>query len=380
MKYRKFGSIDWQPSALGFGCMRFPVIDGNAGKIEEKEASRMLLHAIDQGVNYLDTAYPYHAETSESFLGRTLDSSYREKIRLATKLPSWNIKKESDLDFYLNEQLTRLKTERVDFYLLHALNEKHWKNLKELNVFSWAEKARADGRIGYLGFSFHDQLPVFKTIIDDYQDWDFCMIHYNFMDQDYQAGREGLKYAAKRGLGVVIMEPLRGGRLVNPPQRVQDLWDQADTVRDAAEWSLQWLWNQPEVSLVLSGMSTMKQVEDNIQSASRSGIGSLSDKEMKLVDDVRQAYQEMDLIPCTDCKYCVPCPEGVDIPRILQIYNDGLMYDKIEIAKNDYKIWVPDENKGSLCVVCQECEEKCPQDIPISEWMPRIHQEYTQAG
>ncbi len=379
MKYRKFGRIDWQPSALGFGCMRLPVVEGNASRIEEKEAARMLLHAIDQGVNYLDTAYPYHGGTSESFLGRTLDSSSREKVRLATKLPSCKIEKVEDLDFYLNEQLERLRADQVDFYLLHALNEKHWNKLKKLNVLSWAEKAQADGRIAHLGFSFHDQLPVFKTIIDDYQGWDFCLIHYNFMDQDYQAGRKGLKYAADHGMGVVIMEPLRGGRLVNPPQRVQELWDEADTLRDAAEWSLQWLWNQPEVSLVLSGMSTMKQVEENLASASRSGIGTLSENDLKLVDEVRHAYQELELIPCTDCKYCVPCPEGVDIPRILDIYNDGLMYDKVEIARNDYRVWVPDENKGSLCVVCQECEEKCPQDIPISEWMPRIHQEYTQA-
>lgn len=380
MQYRKFGSLDWKPSALGFGCMRFPVLEGNSSRIDEEKASRMLFSAIDQGVNYLDTAYPYHGGTSESFLGRTLDGPYRDKVRIATKLPSWKIEVESDLDFYLNEQMERLRTEQIDFYLLHGLNESYWKKLSELGVLSWAEKVQADGRIGHLGFSFHDQLPVFKSIVDAYQDWDFCLIQHNFMDQEYQAGREGLRYAADRGMGVVIMEPLRGGRLVDPPQKVQDLWDQAETQRSAAEWSLQWLWNQPEVSLVISGMSTLEQVEENLISASRSGIGTLSEDELKLVDNVQKVYRDMELIPCTNCGYCVPCPEGVDIPRILRIYNDGTMYDKKDIAKKDYTLWVPDNNKGSLCVVCRECEEKCPQDIPISEWMPRIHQEYTQAG
>ena len=380
MKYRQFGKIDWQPSALGYGCMRFPVIVGNASKIDEKKAARMLLQAIDQGVNYLDTAYPYHGGISESFVGKTIEGQYRDKVKLATKLPSWKIEKETDFDFYLNEQLERLRTDQVEFYLLHTLNTKYWKNLQELNVLAWAEKARADGRIGHLGFSFHDELSVFKSIIDAYQDWDFCQIHYNFMDQDYQAGKEGLQYAAAHRMGVVIMEPLRGGRLVDPPQHVQELWDRSDNKRTPAEWALQWLWNQPEVSLVLSGMSTLEQVKENIISANRSAVGSLTKSEMKLIDDVRKAYLDMDLIPCTNCGYCIPCPEGVDIPRILRIYNDGIMYDKKEIAKTDYSMWVPDDKKGNLCVVCRECEEKCPQDIPISDWISRIHLEYTQTS
>jgi predicted aldo/keto reductase-like oxidoreductase len=380
MKYRKFGSLDWKASALGFGCMRFPVLDGNSSRIDEEKASKMLLHAIDQGVNYVDTAYPYHGGTSEGFVGRTLEGSYREKVRLATKLPSWKINEEKDFDFYLNEQLERLRTDRIDFYLLHALNAKHWKNLHQLGVLSWAEKARSDGRIRYLGFSFHDEYEVFKSIIDAYSKWDFCLIQHNYMDLDYQAGQKGLKYAAERGMGVVIMEPLRGGRLVDPPQPVQKLWDEAETKRTPAEWSLQWLWNQPEVSLVLSGMSALDQVKENLASASRSGIGNLSAAELRLIDKVRKTYLDMELIPCTSCGYCVPCPEGVDIPRILRIYNDGIMFDKVDIAAREYTLFVPDEKKGSMCVVCQECEEKCPQDIPISDWMARIHQEYTQAA
>lgn len=379
MNFRRFGSLDWEASALGFGCMRFPVLDGNTGKIDEEKASRMLLTAIDQGVNYIDTAYSYHGGTSEGFVGKTLEGSYREKVMLATKLPSWKIEKEADFDFYLDEQLERLRTDRIDFYLLHALNEKWWTTIHQLGVLPWAERVQSEGRIRYLGFSFHDEYKVFESIVDAYQDWDFCQIQYNYMDRDYQAGKKGLKYAADCGLGVVIMEPLRGGRLVEPPRQVQEIWDQADTDRTPAEWALQWLWNQPEVSLVLSGMSTLEQVEENLTSASRSGIGGFTEDDLKVVDEVWKTYLDMALIPCTRCGYCVPCPEGVDIPRILHIYNDSIMYEKEELAKREYTLFVPDSKKGRVCVSCRECEENCPQDIPISDWMARIDQEYTLA-
>ena len=376
MEYRRFGSIDWQPSALGFGCMRFPVLDADNSRIDEKLAAEMLLHAIDHGVNYIDTAYPYHGGTSEGFVGRTLEGAYRDKVKLATKLPSWKIEKAADFDFYLNEQLDRLKTEQIDFYLLHALNTDYWENINRFGVLDWVEKAQADGRIKQIGFSFHDEYPVFKRIIDAYEKWDFCQIQYNFMDQAYQAGKKGLQYAAARGIGVVIMEPLRGGRLIDPPKGIQEIWDRAEAQRTAAEWSLQWLWNQPEVSLVLSGMSTLEQVQENIASASTSGIGTLSNADLDLIAEAKKTYEGFQLVPCTNCGYCVPCPEGVDIPRILKIYNDGIMYDKVESAKADYLMWVPAENKADLCVVCGECLDKCPQDIPISDWMEKIHQEY----
>ncbi len=379
MNYRKFGELDWNPSALGFGCMRFPVIDGNASRIDEAQAANMLHRAIDLGINYFDTAYPYHGGTSEGFVGRTLDEGYREKVKLATKLPCWKIEKPGDFDVYLNEQLERLRTEQIDFYLLHALNQETWNKLQPLGVLPWLEKARADGRIGYLGFSFHDDLSVFKTIVDAYQGWDFCQIQYNYIDQEYQAGKKGLQYAAARGLGVVIMEPLRGGRLVDPPAQVQKLWNSVPGGRSPAEWALQWLWDQPEVSLVLSGMSTLEQVEENAASASRSGIGSLSEDELDLVATVKKTYESFALIPCTRCGYCIPCPEGVDIPRILHLYNDGLMFDKMDRSAADYIRFVPDENKADLCVVCGECQEKCPQDIAIPDWLDKIHQEFIQS-
>jgi len=377
MNYRKFGNMDWEVSALGFGCMRFPVIGGNSSQIDEKPAAEMLYLAIDQGLNYMDTAYPYRGGQSESFVGRTLQGAYRDKVKLATKLPSWKIEKPEDFDIYLNEQLERLLTDQIDCYLLHALDKKSWTKIESLGVLDWTEKARADGRIKHLGFSFHDKFDVFKSIVDAYKKWDFCMIQYNYMDQDYQAGKSGLEYAGDRGLGVVIMEPLRGGRLIDPPSKIQEIWDEAETIRTPAEWSLQWLWNQPQVSLVLSGMSTLDQVQENLNSAAKSGIGSLPEKDLRLVSHVKETYQDMSLIPCTLCNYCLPCPDGVDIPRILKIYNDGIMYDKVESSKTDYNLWVPPDDKGDNCVVCGECEEQCPQGIPISDWMAQIHQEYS---
>ena len=378
MQYRRFGKLDWEVSALGFGCMRFPITGGNSSRIDEKKAAKMLYHAIDQGVNYVDTAYPYHGGQSEGFVGKTLEGPYREKVKLATKLPCWKVKKKEDFDFYLNEQLKRLRTEQIDFYLLHALGDKSWKKMDSLGVLPWVEKALQDGRIAHIGFSFHDEYPAFKTIVDSYDGWDFCLIQYNFMDIDYQAGTKGLLYAAERGMGVVIMEPLRGGRLVDPPTPIQDIWDQAKIQRSPADWALQWLWNQPEVSAVLSGMTTMQHVKENLQSADNSGVNSLSEQDMNTIARVKEAYEDLATIPCTRCGYCVPCPEGVDIVGILGIYNDSVMYDKFDVSKTTYDLWVLAESKGGdLCVVCGECEEKCPQDIPISDWMAKIHKTFT---
>jgi len=375
MKYRTFGNIDWQASALGFGCMRLPTQDGEPGAIREKEAADMLHYAIDHGVNYLDTAYPYHDGQSEPFLGRVLQGKYREKVKLATKLPCWEVEEKGDFDRLLDEQLKRLDTEQIDFYLLHALNKKSWKKVHSLGVLPWLEKARSSGRIAQMGFSFHDEFPVFKEIIDAYQGWEFCQIQYNYMDVKYQAGKKGLQYAADRGLAVVIMEPIRGGRLVDPPQSIQSLWVKAPIQRSPAAWALHWLWNQPEVSLVLSGMSAMSHVRENVAAAERSQVGLLTQEEQELVYEVREAYQALSLIPCTQCEYCLPCPNGVNIPRILQIYNDSIMYDKPEYGVKGYNNWIPEEKRADQCEVCGECEEKCPQGIAISEWMEKIHQE-----
>ncbi len=371
MNYRQFGPLDWQTSALGFGCMRLPTKNGN-DEIDESESERMLCYAIDHGVNYIDTAYPYHGGNSEPFVGRVLEGDYRQKVRLATKLPCWKVEDPADFDRYLDEQLERLRTDHIDFYLLHALRDETWRKMRDLGALDWAEGAKADGRIGYLGFSFHDEYDVFKEIVDAY-DWTFCQIQYNYMDIETQAGLKGLKYAASKGLAVVIMEPLLGGRLVDPPDKVKEIWSEAETQRTPVDWALRWLWNQPEVSVVLSGMSAMEHVRENVASAGTSGIDALTEEELSLIDRVREAYEALCPIPCTQCKYCVPCPYGVDIPRNLEVYNQGVMYDKPEAARRSYEM-IDEEARANVCVACRECEDKCPQMIPISDWMVHVHE------
>ncbi|MEM3660312.1 MAG: aldo/keto reductase [Thermoproteota archaeon] len=372
MKYRRFGKLDWQVSALGFGCMRLPIIGNDHSKVDEPEAIRMIRYAIDHGVNYVDTAYPYHGGNGEIVVGKALRDGYRERVRLATKMPIWNINSREDMDRIFEEQLKKLQTEYVDFYLLHALNKNSWLKIKNLNVFDWAERVVSEDRIKHLGFSFHDDFEVFKEIIDAYK-WTLCQIQYNYENEEVQAGTRGLKYAAGKGLAVVIMEPLLGGALANPPPAVKQIWDEAG--KDPVEMALQWLWNKPEVSVVLSGMSTMDQVKRNIEFASRSGVGILSDEDLKLIARVHMKYRELRPIPCTRCGYCMPCPNGVDIPENFEVYNHGVAYNTIGAARRVYNNNIPAERRASACVGCRTCEEKCPQKIKISEWMQKVDKE-----
>ena len=285
-------------------------------------------------------------ETSEPLVGRVLQDGYRERNRLATKLPCWHVETREDFDRYLNEQLERLQTSHIDFYLLHALNAESWAKVRDLGVLQWAEKALADGRFHHLGFSFHDRLEVFEEIVDATDLWLFCQIQYNFMDVEHQAGTEGLRYAASKGLAVVVMEPLRGGLLTTKiPPVIQEIWDSAPQGRTPADWALQWVWNHPEVSVVLSGMSTMEQVEQNVSSAGESAPGKFTEEELALIARVRDKYQEFARIPCTDCRYCLPCPNGVNIPRVFEAYNDAMMYGA-EAGRGRY-VFVPEEERAN---------------------------------
>jgi predicted aldo/keto reductase-like oxidoreductase len=333
----------------------------------------MVRHAIDNGVNYLDTAYPYHGGRSEIVVGKALGDGYREKVKLATKLPTWEVKGAGDFDRLLNEQLKKLRTDHIDLYLLHALGKTRWHEVVlKHDLLGQAEKALADGRIRHLGFSFHDDYAAFEEIVNGSDLWSFCQIQYNYMDTETQAGTKGLKLAAAKGLAVVVMEPLMGGRLADPPKDVREEMAGFVVRRSPAEWALQWLWDQPEVSVVLSGMSTIGQVAENLEFADRSRVGLLSVAEHELIARAREMYQARTVIPCTRCNYCMPCPNGVQIPGNFEFYNYAHLFDDLGTAKFRYQVFLPEAQRSGACIACGECEEKCPQHIPISEWMPKV--------
>jgi len=377
VKYREFGKTGVKVPILGFGAMRFPVIDKDTKNIDTEKTREMLQYAIDNGVNYIDTAYPYHGGASEEFLGKFLSEGLRSKIMLATKLPSWLIKESADFDKYFNEQLEKLQTDYIDFFLLHALNTNTWKNLKKLNVLEWCEQKIKEGKIKFLGFSFHDQYKVFKKIVDAYDKWDFCQIQYNYMDTQFQAGKRGFEYASRKGLGIIAMEPIRGGQLAkDPPADIARLWQKFPVRRTYADGALQWLWNQPDVSIVLSGMSTLDHVKENVVSVENSSAGSLTETDQKLYKRIRREYLKRSPIRCTACKYCEPCPQGVAIPGILGIYMGYTIYDDLDRSKMFYNKFIKAEAKSDKCTNCGICETKCPQNIKIMHWLQEAHQKF----
>ncbi|NQT88148.1 aldo/keto reductase, partial [bacterium] len=354
------------------------ILDGDSNTVDEPLAIEMIRTAIDGGVNYIDTAYPYHGGNSERVLGKALQDGYREKVRVATKLPTWACHEKGDFDRLLDEQCERLGLDFIDFYLLHNLHAGVWPRMMELGALGWLEGLLAAGRVGHVGFSFHDGFEAFRTIVDAF-DWTLCQIQYNFMNEKVQAGTAGLEYAAEKGMAVVVMEPLLGGCLVSPPEPIQAIWDEAPTPRTPADWALQWLWNKPEVAVVLSGMSAMEHVTQNLASADASGVGSLSSDERKLVQRAAWEYEKLNPAPCTRCGYCMPCPEGVDIPRNFQLYNDAETFKGAHegLNRNLYAMQ-PETARASACVACRECEEKCPQSIEVSEWMPKVVERFTK--
>jgi len=368
MKYRKFGKLDWKVSALGFGAMRLPILNEDHAQIDEAQAIPMIRYAVDHGVNYIDSAWGYHRGYSEVVVEKALRDGYREKVKVATKLPCPDVQTAADFDRLLNEQLGRLDN-KIDFYLLHGLNKMRWAKVRDLGVIKWAERQLAEGRIGHLGFSFHDNYDVFKEIIDAYDNWTLAQIQYNYMDETNQAGTKGLEYAHKKGLAVVVMEPIRGGKLSRPPEKVAKMWAEAPVQRTPAEWALRWVWNHPEVSTVLSGMGSMQQVVENVASEEHSQPHNLTADEVALVRRVKDAYFS-NAVACTGCRYCMPCPNGVEIPRTFNLYNDAVIYGDAVRPRRDYGRMTA-EQRADNCTKCEQCVEKCPQQLAIPELLEK---------
>lgn len=370
MQYRAMGKTGVKVSALGYGCMRFPVIEQNDKEIDEAQAAELLRYAIDNGVNYVDTAYFYHGGNSEIIVGKALENGYREKVNLATKLPVGKVECEEDVEKIFFHQLEKLRTDHIDFYLLHAMNADLWENkVLKFDILPKLEKLKADGKIGHIGFSFHDNFAAFKKIVDGYDKFEFCQIQFNYVDTDYQAGIDGLEYAASKGLGVIVMEPLRGGKLADPADEIKAVLPDGKTPVEAA---LDFVWNRPEVSLLLSGMGSMQMVKDNILYAGRSGVNMLGESDIKAFAEAKKKFDAQEVIPCTGCRYCTPCPSGVMIPRIFAAFN--------RIAEGGRKLVVDDlpniEEMTLLCRECGECVKKCPQHIDIPEMLKKVRRNF----
>ncbi len=377
---KMFGKTGVELSVLGFGCMRLPVTNPeDPTTIDYDLGTAMIRKAIDQGVNYVDTAWPYHSNSrldpgaSEPFVAQALKGGYREKVNLATKLPLWLIKERKDMDKYLDAQLKRLETSHLDFYLAHNINSLVWPQIKDLGLIDFMESALKDGRIKQAGFSFHDRLPVFEEALNSF-DWSFAQIQYNYLDIEYQAGRKGAQMVKERGMGLIIMEPLRGGFLINHmPEELKKMLDEIRPHWSLADWGLRWLWNQPEVNLVLSGMTAMSHVEENLKIASTPI--EMTERDFEALEKVRLFFKERLKINCTSCGYCLPCPEGVNIPKNFSYYNDYHLVDSDEVrarAKFYYAGQVAPHEKFEHCVHCRQCEEKCPQGLPISDLMDEV--------
>ena len=365
MNYRVNPKNGDKLSILGFGCMRFAK--------DEKEVEKQIIYAIEKGVNYFDTAYMY--PNSEVVLGRVLSKGYRDRVKIATKIPPHMVKKYEDLDRIFKTELERLQTDHIDYYFIHMLTDVNiWNRLVNLGILKWIEEKKQNGQIINIGFSYHGGKEEFVKLVDAY-DWEFCMIQYNYLDENQQAGKSGLEYAASKGLPVMIMEPLRGGKLVTSlPKEVYDVWEKAYIKRSPAEWAFRWVWNHPEVTVVLSGMNSQEMVEENIRVASETEANDFTEADFELFRKVRQVLNEKIKIPCTGCNYCMPCPMGVDIPTCFSCYNN------LEIEGRMMAFWryimqtsmKSQAHNASLCTKCGKCESHCPQNIAIRKELTQV--------
>lgn len=374
MNYRTNSKNGDQLSILGYGCMRFPK-KGNS--VDEERTERQIISAIEQGVNYFDTAYIYHGGKSESILGQILVKGYRDRVKIATKMPPFMVRKSADMDKIFNTQLKRLQTDHIDYYLMHMLPDvQTWERLKALGILEWIEEKKSTGQIINLGFSYHGGTSEFMKIIDAY-DWDFCQIQYNYLDENNQAGRGGLNYAASKGTPIIVMEPLRGGKIVDGlPKEVDMIWKEAKPSRNAADWALRWVWNQPEIMLALSGMNTENQIAENIRVASEVQVNDFTSEELALFATAKEILSKKTKVNCTACGYCMPCPSGVDIPTCFSCYNQKYMNKSKGASFFNYITQTGattlNPTYASRCTQCRKCEQHCPQNIPISEKMIEV--------
>ena len=368
-------------SILGYGCMRLPT---KAGRIDKKKALKQIRSAIDKGVNYLDTAYPYHLGASESFLGsHVLKNGYREKVNIATKLPPFMVNKNEDMEKILNKQLSKLQIEHIDYYLLHGLDGTSWKKLLGLGIIDFMDRIKSEKKVRNMGFSFHGTLEDFYKIIDGYN-WDFCQVQFNMLDEYFQAGIDGINYAASKNIGIIVMEPLKGGQLVGKiPGEVKSIWKDATIQRTPAEWALRWVWDNPDVQVVLSGMNIDEHIEENIRIASEAKPHSLSKEELNIINEAKQAYHDSLKIGCTGCRYCLPCPAGIDIPYAFQSYNNYHLFGKLQ-DKMMYvaTVGINKEKPAwtSNCIDCGKCEKACPQHIEVRKQFKNVQKDLEGPG
>ncbi len=379
----KFNCLDIETTLLGLGVMRLPA-DENL-KVDEEYGISLIRYAIDQGVNYIDTGYTYHGGKSEVIIGKALKDGYREKVVIADKLPIWLAKTEEDVDRFFNEQLERLGQADggcIDMYLIHNIIPANWKKTQKLNVLPYLEKKKAEGRLGHIGFSFHGDLKLFKEVIDAYP-WEFCQIQLNYLDKDIQAGLEGLAYARERGVDVIIMEPLKGGRLTDKvPASVQKIWDDAkaggaiEQGRTPAKTAFKWVAAQEGVKLILSGMGNRQQLDENIAIFSDENLKTLGEGEQIAIDKASDEYNRLIPYQCTACEYCMPCEKKINIPDVIDYLNNWYAFGQNPSTKIEYTTWIAEGHHGSDCIACGKCEKKCPQSLPIMEIMKTAAKEF----
>lgn len=369
MQMRKMEKLGITTSALGYGCMRFPMIQMPEGYVvDESISTPSIRYAIDHGVNYIDTAYVYTGQKNEMAVAHALRDGYRDKVYLATKLPTWECKKPEDMERLLDEQLRNLETDHIDFYLLHSLDAESWEKMKSFDALAFLDRAKASGKIRYACFSFHDSYDVFASILNAY-DWDMCQLQFNYMDEHNQAGVRGVQLAGEKNIPVVVMEGLLGGKLAKAPDNVQALYDAFPIKRSPVEWAFRWIGSYPQVATILSGMTDPEMTAENMEIMERCTVGAMTEDELALIEQVREAYNSRTKIGCTGCRYCMPCPNGVNIPRTFSVWNSVSLYgrDSSLSGHDAYRQQVEHGNGAEKCIGCGKCEEVCPQKLSIVE-------------